>query len=158
MLTFLYCGIAFFLYALWQFKQKVLSPAAIFSVMWGLNCVYQRLIYIDFVNPLTFKECFDFKYVDTYIIYFTLASLLGFLFADKLVKRKPRLLFTADFLNRILRKYKFIMWLNFIGGILRIVAMIQLVGFDPNNVLDYREAANGMMMGVRAGFAGAVFR
>jgi oligosaccharide repeat unit polymerase len=158
MLAFLFCGIAFFLYVLRQIKTKVLSPGAIFSVMWGLNCIYQWLIYIDYVNPLTFKESFDYKFLNTYIIYFTFASLIGFMLADTFFKRKPHLLFTSEFVDFVLRKYKFIMWLNFIGGILRIVAVVQLIGFDPNNVLAYRMVANGMMTGIRSGFAGTVFR
>ena len=96
--------------------------------------------------------------MDTYIIYFTIASLLSFSLAHKMYgKRGVHLKFSLDFVERILSKYKFIMWVNFFGGILRIVLMLSLVGFSLDNVMNYRLAANEMMNS-GSGYVGLVFR
>lgn len=126
--------------------------------MWGLNCIYTAAILGGYGENLFLKDEYVYKYMDTYIIYFTIASLLGFSIAHKMYgKRGVHIKFSLDFLDRILSKYKFIMWVNFFGGILRIVLMIGLVGFSLDNVMNYRLAANDLMNS-GSGYVGLVFR
>ena len=126
--------------------------------MWGLNCIYTAAILDGSGDNLFLKELYTYKYMDIYIIYFTIASLLGFSIAHIIYgKRGIYLKFSLDFFDRILSKYKFIMWLNFFGGILRMVLMVRLVGFSLDNVMNYRQAANEMMNS-GLGLVGLVFR
>lgn len=114
---------------------------------------------MDYVNPLVPVSEFKYHYLDSYILYFTAASLLGFSLAHKKYAKKDiNLNFSIEHIENILLKYRWIMWLNFLGGILRFIAMISLVGFDFSNVIDYRVAANSMMLTSHGGFAGWVFR
>lgn len=159
MLNFLICGIIFLLYAYIRFKKKVFYPSVIFCVMWGINCIYHWLIFLGYINPLVKVEEYDYQYMNTYIVYFTLASIIGFSLAElKYGCKRIHLSFSPHFLFQLLKAYNWIMWANFFGGILRIIVMIQLVGFDFSNVIDYRMAANNMMMGLGGGFASIVFR
>lgn len=159
MYTFLLCGIVLFIFAWIKFKDRFFYPSVIFCFMWGMNCIFHFLIYKGWVNPLTDISTFDYMYMNTYIIYFTIATIVGFslahiFFSDKRI----RICFSVDFMNVILSKYKWVMWLNFWGGILRILVMVALVGFSFSNVIDYRLAANEMMMVGQSSFAGLVFR
>lgn len=158
MLNFLICGIAFLTFAWIKFSKRIFYPSVVFSLMWGINCIYTAAILGGFGENLFLKEEYVYKHMDTYIIYFTIASLLGFSIAHKIFgKRGVHLKFSLDFVDRILSKYKFIMWVNFFGGILRIVLMISLVGFSLDNVMSYRLAANEMMNS-GSGYVGLVFR
>lgn len=159
MYTFLLCGIVLFIFAWIKFKNKVFYPSVIFCFMWGMNCIFHFLIYEGWVNPLTDISTFDYVYMDTYIIYFTMATIVGFSLAHIFFSNKRIMIcFSVDFMNTILSKYKWVMWLNFFGGILRILVMVALVGFSFSNVIDYRLAANEMMMVGQSSFVGLVFR
>lgn len=159
MYTFLLCGIVLFIFAWIKFKDRVFYPSVIFCFMWGMNCIFHFLIYKGWVNPLTDISTFDYTYMNTYIIYFTIATIVGFSLAHIFFSNKRiRICFSVDFMNVILSKYKWVMWLNFWGGILRILVMVALVGFSFSNVIDYRLAANEMMMVGESSFAGLVFR
>lgn len=158
MINFLICGIAFLLYAWMKFKNRIFYPSVVFSLMWGLNCIYTAAILDGYGENLFLKDEYVYKYMDTYIIYFTIVSLLAFSIAHKIYgNRGVHLKFSLDFIDGILSKYKFIMWINFIGGILRIVLMINHVGFSLDNVMNYRLAANEMM-NAGEGSIGLVFR
>jgi len=158
MLNFLICGIVFLIFAWIKFRKRIFYPSVIFCLMWGLNCIYTAAILGGYGENLFLKDEYVYKYMDTYIIYFTIASLFGFSIAHKMYgKRGVHLKFSLDFLDRILSKYKFIMWVNFFGGILRIVLIISLVGFSLDNVMDYRLAANDLMNS-GLGYVGLVFR
>lgn len=159
MYTFLTCGIVFFLYAWMRFKRRVFYPSVIFCFMWGTNCIFHCLIYKGYVNPLTQVDSFDYTYMNTYIIYFVIATIVGFslahcFFNDKSIK----LNISTEFIDRILRQYKWVMWLNFFGGLLRIFAMVSIIGFDFYNIIDYRVTANNMMAYTHGGFVGWTFR
>lgn len=159
MWTFFFCGLVFLLYAWIKFKKKVFYPSVIFCFMWGMNCIFHFLIYMGYINPLTDVSMFQYDYMDTYIIFFLIATIIGFSFAhcvcrDTNVKMK----INKEALERILARYQWVMWLNFFGGILRMVAMISLVGFSFSNVMDYRLAANDMMMSFEGGVVGWIFR
>lgn len=159
MYTFLICGIVLLLYAWMRFKRRVFYPSVIFCFMWGMNCVFHYLIYIGYVTPLTEVGLFDYQYMNTYIIYFTIATLLGFSLAHRFSSDKNiHSNISLEFLDNILRKYKWVMWLNFWGGIFRIVALVSLIGFSFSNIIDYRLAANDMMMFSQGSFVGWVFR
>ncbi len=158
MTGFLLCGLAFLYYAGNRFQNRIFYPSVIFSLMWGINCIYTAAILGGYGENLFLKEEYVYKYMDTYIIYFTIVSLLGFSIAHKMYgKRGVHLRFSLDFIDRILSRYKFIMWVNFFGGILRIFLMVSLVGFSMDNVMNYRLAANEMMNS-GSGFVGLVFR
>lgn len=148
----------FFAFILFR-RDYILYPSTVFYFMWGMNCIFNFLILKDYVTPLTEKSTFDYQYMETYIIYFTIASIIGFSIAHIIFRtRYIQNNITLDFIDTLLYKYKWIMWLNFIGGILRIYIMINLVGLDFSNIMDYRLAANDMMMSVHEGFAGIFFR
>lgn len=157
MLNFLICGIAFLLYAYVRFvKTKIFYPSIVFSFMWGANCIITSLVLCGIIDNLYLDEYYSFKYMDDYIILFTAVSLGAFLLAHKIHHDDDvNMEFNLDLLNTILRKYHWIMWVNFFGGLLRIILMVRLVGFD--NVMDYRVAAN-QMMNSGAGDIGMVFR
>ena len=158
MINFLICGVVFLIFAWMKFRKRILYPSVIFCLMWGLNCIYTSAILSGYAENLFLKDLYVYKYMDTYIIYFTIASLLSFSLAHKMYgKRGVHLKFSLDFVERILSKYKFIMWVNFFGGILRIVLMLSLVGFSLDNVMNYRLAANEMMNS-GSGYVGLVFR
>lgn len=159
MYTFLICGIVLLLFAWMRFKRRVFYPSVIFCFMWGMNCIFHYLIYKGFINPLTNIESFNYSYMDTYIIYFTIATIIGFSFAHRLHNdRDIKMNISLDFMDRILKQYKWVMWLNFFGGLLRIFAMVSLIGFSFYNVIDYRVAANSMMTYAQGGFVGWTFR
>ena len=50
------------------------------------------------------------------------------------------------------------MWLNFFGGLLRIIILVSLVGFDLNNIMNYRLAANNIVLYGGSGLIDIVFR
>ena len=127
--------------------------------MWGINCIFTAAILMGFGSNLYLREEYSYEYMESYIVPFTIVSLLAFTIAHKRARGKGiNLLFSLGSLNTILLKYKFIMLLNFIGGILRIVVMVSLVGFSFDNVIDYRVAANNVMMGSAGGFVLYVFK
>ena len=159
MTEFIACSIAFFLYAIIAFKNKVFFPSVIFALMWGLNCLYHVLIFKNIVDPLVSRAEYDYDYMNTYIVYFTAATLIGFVLAHFVSQNKNiNLYISQSGLQRAIKQYHWIMWLNFMSGILRIVVMVKLVGFDIYNIIDYRMASNLMMMGMGGGFASIVFR
>lgn len=159
MINFLLCGLAFLYYAWSRFQNRILYPSVIFSIMWGINCILTAAILMGFGSNLYLREEYSYEYMDSYIVPFTIVSLVAFTIAHKGVHSKGiNLVFSLGSLNTILRKYKFIMWLNFIGGILRIVVMVALVGFSLDNVMDYRMAANNVMMGSAGGLILYVFK
>ena len=158
MINFLICGIVFLLFTWIKFKKRIFYPSIIFCLMWGVNCVYTAVILGGYGENLFLKDEYVYKYMDIYIIYFTIASLLGFSIAHKIYGKKGVYLqFSLDFVDRILSAYKFIMWLTFFGGILRMVLMFNLVGFSLENVMNYRLAANETMNS-GLGLEGMVFR
>ena len=159
MLSFIFSGMAFLGYAKFKFKDKIFYPSVIFSLMWGFCSLYTGIILAGFGENLYLKSYYTFKYMDEYIIYFTLVTLLGFYLSHKFGGRNGISLgFSLDFIDRILGRYKFIMWLCFFGGILRIFLMVNLVGFDVDRIIDYRVAANNMMMASGTGFVPLVFK
>jgi len=124
--------------------------------MWGVGCVMTGLIIGGVFQNLYLADYYYFHYINEYIPFFTFASLVAFVIAHRFFgNNEVNVEFNIDFLCAILKKYKWIMWLNFIGGILRMVLMVNLVGFD--NVMDYRVAAN-TMMNTGLGSVGLVFR
>lgn len=160
MADFIICGLAMWIYAYFRFrKEKILYPSVIFSFMWGATYFYTAAILNGYGENLYLKEYYDFRYMDTYAIYITIAVLVGFAIAHyfkRTSKRKVNLKMSMDFIGNVLQKYKWVMWLNFFGGILRIAIMLSTVGFD--NMMDYRLAANAMMMSSSLSFAGIVFK
>lgn len=159
MYTFLICGIVLLLYAWMRFKRRVFYPSVIFCFMWGMNCIFHYLIYIGYINPLTAVESFNYSYMNTYIIYFVIATIVGFSLAHLMHDdNNIHINISMDFMDRILKQYKWVMWLNFFGGLLRIFAMVSLIGFSFYNIIDYRVAANNMMAYSQGGFVGWTFR
>lgn len=157
MLNFLICGLAFWSYAYLKFtKSKIFYPSVVFSFMWGANCIVTSLILGGYVENLYLEKWYVYKYMDHYILYFTAVSIIAFILAHRL---KPgndvNMEFSLDYLDSLLDKYYWIMWVNFFGGLLRLILIIQMVGF--NSVMDYRLAANSMMNS-GAGAVGLVFR
>lgn len=157
MWSFAISGTAFLLYACYRFnKTKIFYPSIIFSTMWGLACIVTALILNGSFGYLYLSNSYSFHYLDEYILYFTGASLIAFIFAHMFSPQKGiELTFSLDFLERILQNYRWLMWLNFFGGLLRIILMISIVGVS--SVMDYRLAANDMM---NSGYGpiGLVFR
>ena len=160
MANFLICGLVFWGYAFIKFrKEKILYPSVIFSLMWGAAYLYTAIILNGYGENLYLKEYYNFKYIDTYSVYVTIVVLAGFSIAHFLKKssgRRVNLKMNKTFINNILLKYKWILWLNFGGGLLRIAIMLNIVGFD--SMMDYRLAANAMMMTSSLSFAGIVFK
>lgn len=159
MLNFFLCGIVFLFYSFVKFKRdKIFYPSVVFSFMWGGVCMYTAAILSGYGKDLYLKNYYVFHVMDTYIIYFTIAMLLGFILAHccKKSRYSINLMMDLDFINKILSNYKWIMWLNFFCGVLRIIIMVSTVGID--NMMDYRAAANAMMMTSSFTFAGIVFK
>ena len=157
MINFLICGIAFLLFAFVKFKKKrILYPSVVFSVMWSAVCLYTAAILNGFGENLNLKECYHYEYMDTLIVYVTIATIGGFMLAHAQKISGPRLMISEPFMDILLSKYGWVMWLNFWGGILRMVLMIRLVGLD--NMMDYRLAANVMMMTSSFTLEGLVFK
>lgn len=157
MLNFYICGIILLFYAYNRIKKtRIFYPSVIFSIMWGVACIITGMILGGNLGPLYLEDYYVFKYIDKYIIFFTGASLLGFGIAHRI---KPgeivNLKIDIDATEDILIKYKWLMWINFLGGIIKIILMIGVVGL--NNIMDYRIAAN-TMMNTGAGNIGLVFR
>lgn len=159
MYIFLVCSIFLFAFAWIRFKKKILYPSVIFCFMWGLNCFFHFLIYKGRVNPLTDISEFSYVYMDTYILYFTIATILGFSIAHLLYGKLPiKSYLSNDFMNVVLLKYRWIMWLNFFSGIIRITVLVSIIGFSFSNVIDYRLAADNLMLVGSSSFVGLVFR
>ena len=83
MLSFIFSGMAFLGYAKFKFKDKIFYPSVIFSLMWGFCSLYTGIILAGFGENLYLKSYYTFKYMDEYIIYFTLVTLLGFYLSHK---------------------------------------------------------------------------
>lgn len=82
MINFLICGIAFLLFAFVKFKKKrILYPSVVFSVMWSAVCLYTAAILNGFGENLNLKECYHYEYMDTLIVYVTIATIGGFMLA-----------------------------------------------------------------------------
>lgn len=159
MLNFLVCGIIFWVYAYSIFKKdKIFYPSVIFSFMWGAACLYTSAILGGYGDNLYLKEYYVFKHMNVYIVYFTIVVMAAFLLAHLWGRRQMSINMVMDmgFIERILSKYHWIMWVNFFGGLLRMAVMINLVGFD--SVMDYRIAANSMMMTSSTSVAGIIFK
>lgn len=159
MLNFLVCGIIFWVYAYSIFKKdKIFYPSVIFSFMWGAACLYTSAILGGYGDNLYLKEYYVFKHMNVYIVYFTIVVMAAFLLAHLWGRRQMSINMVMDmgFIERILSKYHWIMWVNFFGGLLRMAVMINLVGFD--SVMDYRVAANSMMMTSSTSVAGIIFK
>ena len=160
MINFIICGLAMWLYAYIKFrKEKILYPSVIFSFMWGGAYFYTAAILGGYGENLFLKEYYNFRYMDTYVVYITIVVLAGFAIAhyfNRSSSRGVNLEMHMDFIDNILQKYKWVLWLNFFGGLLRIVIMLSTVGFD--SMMDYRLAANAMMMSSSWSFAGIVFK
>lgn len=160
MISFFVCGFVLLVYAIRKFvKSKILYPSIVFSVMWGVTCVYTGAILNGYGENLYLKEYYKFQYMDSYIVLFTIASLLGFMLAHQFTRSysgNVNLAMSHTFVDNILKKYKWVMWLNFFGGLLRIVTTVATFGFD--SVMDYRLAANALMMAPSFTFVGIVFR
>lgn len=160
MVSFFICGFVLLVYAIRKFiKNKILYPSIIFSVMWGVACIYTGAILNGYGENLYLKEYYKYQYMDSYIVLFTIASLLGFMLARLFTRRysgNVNLAISHTFMDNILKRYKWVMWLNFFGGLLRIVTAIATFGFD--SIMDYRMAANALMMAPSFTFVGLVFR
>lgn len=157
MWNFLLCGIVFLLYAYLEFiNTRKFYPSVVFSFMWGLGCIVNTLILGGCFENLFLADYYSFKYLDHYMLFFTMASISAFILSHKIYPvNQVNLKFNTRFLSAIIIKYRWILWVNFFGGILRIILMVRLVGFD--NVMDYRLAAN-TMMNTGDGPIGLVFR
>lgn len=160
MLNFLVCGIIFWIYAYSTFRRdKIFYPSIIFSFMWGAACLYTAAILGGYGDNLYLKEYYVFKHMNVYIVYFTIVVMAAFLMVHSCRRRQRmsiNMVMDIDFVERVLSKYHWIMWVNFFGGLLRMAVMINLVGFD--SVMDYRVAANSMMMTSSASVAGIIFK
>lgn len=159
MAIFLICGLLLWFYAYIKFKkEKILYPSVVFSFMWGAAYLYTAAILNGYGENLFLKEYYVFRYMDEYAVYVTIAVLAGFIIAHlfKKMGSKVNLKMSIDLIDKILLKYKWILWLNFWGGLLRIAVMLSTIGFD--NMMDYRLAANAMMMTSSFTFAGIVFK
>lgn len=157
-MNFLICGLLFWLYAYIKFmRTKIFYPSIIFSFMWGGACIYLAAILNGYGKNLFLKEYYIFHHMDGYVVFFTIATLFGIFLAHMFKKNdRVNLRMDHDFIDRILHAYKWVMWINFFGGILRMAVMINTVGM--NNMMDYRLAANAMMMSSSFTFAGIVFK
>ena len=160
MVSFFICGLVLLIYAIRKFlKDKILYPSVIFSVMWGGAYFYTAAILNGYGENLYLKEYYDFRFMDTYSIYVTIVVLLGFAIAHYFKRASGRgvnLEMSMDFIDNILHKYKWVLWLNFFGGLLRMAVMLSTVGFS--SFMDYRLAANAMMMAPSMSIAGIVFK
>lgn len=160
MANFLVCGLILWLYAFIKFRnEKILYPSVIFSFMWGAAYIYTAAILGGYGENLFLKEYYNFKYIDTYVVYVTIVTISGFVLAHYFKKSSDynvNLRMSEDFIDNVLLKYRWILWLNFCGGLLRIAIMLSTIGFD--NMMDYRLAANAMMMTSSLSFAGIVFK
>lgn len=160
MANFLVCGLILWLYAFIKFRnEKILYPSVIFSFMWGAAYIYTAAILGGYGENLYLKEYYNFKYIDTYVVYVTIVTISGFVLAHYFKKSSDynvNLRMSEDFIDNFLLKYRWILWLNFCGGLLRIAVMLSTIGFD--NMMDYRLAANAMMMTSSLSFAGIVFK
>lgn len=92
-------------------RKIVFYPSVIFCFMWGMNCIMHSMIYAGWINPLTERSTFIYSYMDTYIIYFTIATIIGFTIAYTIYgKQSIKLNIDTVFIDRIQRNYKWIMW------------------------------------------------
>lgn len=72
-----------------------------------------------------------------YILYFIIASILGFVFAESLIQVKPtNLKFSLGYIFYLENKLKYFLYLSFLLGILKIIIIIKIFGF--NTFADYR--------------------
>lgn len=159
MLNFFISGLLLIAWGLWRFKQRILYPSVVFAAMWGFCCIYMGIILAGAGENLFLKEYYSFMYIDKYILPFTLASIIGFSIPHSSHKRASiHNTITESGVDGLLRKFGFIIWLNFIGGILRMIVMVAVLGYNINAFIDYRVAANNVMMGHGTGLAYWVFK
>lgn len=159
MAIFLICGLVLWFYAYIKFKkEKILYPSVVFSFMWGAAYLYTAAILNGYGENLYLKEYYAFRYMDVYAAYVTIAVLAGFTIAHSFKKIGSKINFgiSIDLIDNALLKYKWILWLNFWGGLLRIAVMLNTIGFE--SMMDYRLTANAMMMTSSLTFVGIVFK
>lgn len=158
MLNFFISSFILLLYAYLKFiRTKIFYPSVVFSAMWGMGCLVTGLILGGYFKNLYLSDYYSFHYLDDYMPYFAFTSVCAFSLAHTIFPgTKVKINFSLDFLERIIVKYHWIMWVNFFGGLLRIILMVNMVGLD--SIMDYRYAANSMMMYGGFGPVGLVFR
>lgn len=120
-------------------RKKIMYPSLIFSLMWGVACFLVAIAQLN-IYETRLATYFEFVYMNDYIILFSISSIIGFRLAhnQNTQAKSIRPADTLPVLQYYLHKYRWIMHINFILGISRIIAMVSLYGFDSFH--DYRMA------------------
>lgn len=150
-------GIVFLSYAILQFrKHYIFLPSIMFSIMWGFNCIYTECILLGWIKNLNLADHYYYSHMERYIVFMTIISVLGFSLAHKCGQKRINVKISLSSVFAILRRYRFIMWLNFFGGLLRIILILATFGFG--SIMDYRLNANATMMTATGGGLGLLIK
>lgn len=155
--NFFLSGCVFIIYSSIFFiiKRQIL-PSGVMTAMWGIACIFISIITHGIWDTLDLYTLYHFKWMDKYILYFTIASIAGFSIAHMLgtpVALKTNI--KLDYLNWLTTKYRFIMKLNCALGIARIIIFLSLFGWG--GFYEYRINAELGMQSI-SGWAAIVFR
>lgn len=154
--NFTVSGILFFAYAILVFlKDKQFFPSIIFSTMWGFASLFTGLAVAGIWNTFALYDMYQFKYMNEYIIWFCFVSLSAFFTAHFFAHgRRQTSSISEVFLLNVLEKYKPIMYINFVWGIIKAGIFISAIGWD--SVMDYRMGAELYMQNL-SGMIGLLF-
>lgn len=157
--NFLLSGLGLLTYAVISFKiRRLILPSSIFCVLWGIACVFISLIISGYWTSMALYKRYVFVWMNDYILYFTIMSILGFAFSNFLFHNRsigfsPNL--NERLLSAIIHRYRPIMYINFCMGIIRIIIFLSIFGW--NDMGDYRVNAEATMRNL-SGIYGLIFR
>ena len=135
-MEFIISGLLLLIYSIHTFcRNKLLLPSVVFCIMWGIAFMLCGLIQSDYIFA-DVKQRFNFVYVNQYCLYFAISSIVGFKIAHL---RKHTFFYdciSACNLREILDKYRWIMYITFLIGIICIFLFI--IHFGITSYSQYR--------------------
>lgn len=134
---YLIVSIIFFMYiVLMLYYERMPLPSMIFSGMWGIACMLVHFVHCGYFEKVKFLM----PYMDGYITPFAITCVSGFLLAHVINWNRQKVVVIDKFeLLAIIKKYRFVLYLNCAIGIFKIIIVLQTIGIE--SLMDYRIAA-----------------
>ena len=135
------CGV-YLLYLLSHKRYRLIIPSTIHTFTWLLVGVLISLTLSGYVGKTTNQSAADFDLVVVYVLGMVISSIVGFSIAHivypfRLIKGNAGI--PSKKLNYVLRKYRWILYLCFVIGLILIFYLVSIFGF--RSLGDYRMTA-----------------
>lgn len=134
---YLFSGIIFLLYVVViLYIERIPFPSTIFCLMWGVGCLMVYFVHLGWFEGVEMHT----PYFDKYLIPFTIVTVSSFALVHLLLPSKIKTTHIDKYrLEAILKKYRFILYINAVLGIVKIMLILQMGGI--NSFWDYRYVA-----------------